>query len=151
MVVGTRQSPLKLNFSLMLGITGVYIVITADIIKSYGSEHMILVFISFLKARLNNANKQINFDEVSLDEVSNAYQGICQEYNLERVYSSILPPLKRLELAGFIKLGSSKKGSTKISEIGFGENTPEVIENLLYSDPDYAKYKSFDPFSSKNH
>jgi len=136
---------------MMLRPTGVYIVITADIIKSYGSEHMILVFISILKARLNNTKKQMNLDELSLDDVFYIYQSMCQVYNLERVYSSILPPLKRLELAGFIKLGLSKKGSTKITEIGFGENTPEVIENLLYNDPDYAKYKSFEPFPSKNH
>lgn len=135
----------------MLGTTGVYIVITADIIKSYGSEHMVLVFISVLKARRNNTKKQITLDEVSLDEASNIYQSICQEYDLERVYSSVLLPLKRLELAGFIKLSSSKKGSTKITEIGFGENTPEVIESLLYNDPDYAKYKFFDPFPSENH
>jgi Cdc6-like AAA superfamily ATPase len=121
-------------------------VITADTIKSYGPEHMVLVLISVLKARRNTTEKQI-----SLDEVSNIYQAICQEYNLERVYSSILTPLKRLDLAGFIKLNSSKKGGTKIIEIGFGENTPEVIENLLYNDPDYAKYKSFEPFFSKNH
>jgi hypothetical protein len=121
-------------------------VITADIIKSYGSEHMILVFISFLKAR-----RGIITTQKSLDVVSYVYQSICQEYNLERVYSSILPPLKRLELAGFITLELSKKGSTKITEIGFGENTPELIENFLYNDPDYAKYKYFEPFISKNH
>ncbi len=135
----------------MLGTTGVYIVITADIIKSYGSEHMVLVFISVLKARRNNTKKQISLDEVFIDEASNIYQSICQEYDLERVYSSVLPPLKRLELAGFIKLSSSKKGSTRITEIGFGENTPEVIESLLYNDPDYAKYKFFDPLPSENH
>jgi hypothetical protein len=106
---------------------------------------MVLVFISVLKARRNTTGKQI-----SLVEVSNIYQAICCEYNLERVYSSILPPLKILDLAGFIKLSSSKRDGFKITEVGFGENTPEVIENLLYKDPDYAKYKSFEPFSPKN-
>ena len=79
---------------MMLGLTGVYIVITADILKSYGSEHMVLVFISILKARLNNTKKQINLDELSLDDVFYIYQSICQVYKLERVYHSILPPLK---------------------------------------------------------
>jgi len=83
--------------------------------------------------------------------VSYIYQSVCQEYNLEHAYSSILSPLKRLELAGFIKIGLNKKGSTKITEIGFGKNTPEVIKSLLYKDPDYPKYKYFEPFPPKNY
>jgi hypothetical protein len=48
-----------------------------------------------------------------------------------------------LDLAGLIKIRTNKEGITSIVEIGYGENTSEIIENILYNDPDYAKYKDF--------
>jgi hypothetical protein len=48
-----------------------------------------------------------------------------------------------LDLAGLIKIRTNKEGIKSIVEIGYGENTSEVMENILYSDPDYAKYKDF--------
>jgi hypothetical protein len=57
----------------------------------------------------------------------------------------MLAPLKMLDLAGLIKIRTNKEGITSIVEIGYGENTYEVIESILYNDPDYAKYKDFTP------
>jgi hypothetical protein len=42
-------------------------------------------------------------------------------------------------------LQTNKRGGYKIVEIGYGSYTSDVLENLLYNDPDYTKYKSFEP------
>ena len=114
--------------------------LTADVIKSYCTEHTVLVLISVLKSKRKSPKKNIK-----LLTVTRIYNEICQEYNLETVYRQIIDPLKKLDMAGLIKIRISKKGDVSIVEIGYGENTSEVIENILYSDPDYAKYKDFIP------
>ena len=123
---------------------GGYSIVTADIIKSYCTPHQILVFISVLKAKRNTSKKHIHTREV-LD----IYYSICREHNIKPVYSSIIPPLKMLDLGGFIKLQSNKSGISKITEIGYGNYTSGVLEDLLYNDPDYTKYESFEPATSK--
>jgi hypothetical protein len=114
--------------------------LTANVIKSYCTEHTILVLISVLKAKCKSPKKS-----VKLFTVARIYNEICKEYNIEIVYRQVIEPLKKLDLAGLIKIRTSKKGDVNIVEIGYGENTSEVIENILYSDPDYAKYKDFIP------
>ena len=56
-----------------------------------------------------------------------------------------------LSLGGFIKLQSNKRGGYKIVEIGYGNYTSDVLEDLLYNDPDYTKYESFEPKTSESH
>lgn len=114
--------------------------LTAGVIKSYCPEHTILVFISVLKAKRKSPKKT-----VKLSTVKHIYHEICREYNLEIVHQQVLEPLKRLDMAGLIKIRINKKGDTSVVSIGFGENTAEGIEDILYSDPDYAKYKDFMP------
>jgi hypothetical protein len=114
--------------------------LTASVIKSYCSEHTVLVLISVLKAK-HKSPKRI----VKLSTVTRIYHEICRKYDLETVHKQVLEPLKILDLAGLIKIRTNKKGDTSIVAIGFGENTLEVIESILYSDPDYAKYKDFIP------
>ena len=114
--------------------------LTASDIKSYFPEHTVLVLISVLKAKRKSPKRN-----VKLITVAHFYHEICQEYNLEIIHRQILAPLKMLDLAGLIKIRINKEGITSIVEIGYGENTYEVIENLLYNDPDYAKYKDFIP------
>jgi len=115
--------------------------LTAYDIKSYCPEHTILVLISVLKAKRKSPKRS-----VKLLTVTRIYYEICREYNLEIIHRQILAPLKILDLAGLIKIRINKEGNTRITEIGYGENTYEVMENILYSDPDYAKYKDFVPF-----
>ena len=114
--------------------------LTASVIKSYCSEHTVLVLISVLKAK-HKSPKRI----VKLSTVTRIYNEICRKYDLEIVHRQVLAPLKILDLAGLIKIRINKEGITSIVAIGYGENTSEVIENILYSDPDYAKYKEFIP------
>ena len=64
---------------------------------------------------------------------------------LEIIHRQVLAPLKILDLASLIKIRTNKEGITSIVTIGYGENTSEVMENILYSDPDYTKYKDFIP------
>jgi Cdc6-like AAA superfamily ATPase len=96
--------------------------------------------ISVLKAKRKSPKRN-----VKLLAVAHIYHEICREYNLEIIYRQVLDPLKMLDLAGLIRIRTNKEGITSIVEIGYGENTSEVIENLLYNDPDYAKYKDFIP------
>lgn len=56
-----------------------------------------------------------------------------------------------LSLGGFIKLQSNRRGGYKIVEIGYGNYTSDVLEDLLYNDPDYTKYESFEPKTSESH
>ena len=116
--------------------------LTVDDIKSYFPEHTVLVLISVLKAKRKSPKRN-----VKLLAVAHIYHEICREYNLEAIYRyrQVIDPLKILDLAGLIRVRTNKEGITSIVEIGFGENTTEVIENLLYNDPDYAKYKDFIP------
>ena len=112
--------------------------LTASDIKSYFPEHTVLVLISVLKAKRKSPKRNVK----SLT-VAHFYNEICREYNLEIIHRQILAPLKMLDLAGLIKIRISKEGITSIVAIGYGENTHEVMENILYSDPDYVKYKDF--------
>jgi hypothetical protein len=114
--------------------------LTVSDIKSYFPEHTVLVLISVLKAKRKSPKRN-----VKLLAVAHIYHEICREYNLETIYLQVLSPLKMLDLACLIRIRINKEGVTSIVEIGYGENTPEVIENILYSDPDYAKYKDFIP------
>ena len=114
--------------------------LTASDIKSYFPEHTILVLISVLKAKRKSPKRN-----VKLVTVAHFYHEICREYNLEIIHRQILAPLKMLDLAGLIKIRINREGVTSIVEIGYGENISEVIENILYNDPDYAKYKDFIP------
>ena len=116
--------------------------LTASDIKSYFPEHTVLVLISVLKAKRKSPKRN-----VKLLAVAHIYHEICREYNLEEIYRyrQVIDPLKILELSGIIRIRTNKEGITSIVEIGYGENTSEVIENLLYNDPDYAKYKDFIP------
>ena len=112
--------------------------LTASDIKSYCPEHTILVLISVLKAKRKSPKRN-----VKLLAVAHIYREICREYNLEIIHRQVLAPLKILDLAGLIKIRTNKEGITSIVAIGYGENTSEVMENILYSDLDYAKYKDF--------
>ena len=112
--------------------------LTASDIKSYFPEHTVLVLICVLKAKRKSPKRN-----VKLITVAHFYREICREYNLEIIHRQILAPLKMLDLAGIIKIRTNKGGITSIVEIGYGENTSEVIENILCNDPDYAKYKDF--------
>lgn len=112
--------------------------LTASDIKSYCPEHTVLVLISVLKAKRKSPKRS-----VKLLTVAHIYHEICQEYNLEIIHRQVLAPLKILDLAGLIKIRTNKEGITSIVAIGYGENTSEVMESILYSDPDYAKYKDF--------
>ena len=114
--------------------------LTANDIKSYFPEHTVLVLISVLKAKRKSPKRN-----VKLYAVAYMYHEICREYNLEIIHRQVLAPLKILDLAGLIKIRTNKEGITSIVAIGYGENTSEVIENILYNDPDYAKYKDFIP------
>ena len=114
--------------------------LTASVIKSYCSEHTVLVLISVLKAK-HKSPKRI----VKLSTVTRIYNEICRKYDLEIVHRQVLAPLKILDMAGFIKIRTNKEGITSIVAIGYGENTSVVMENILYDDPDYAKYKDFIP------
>ena len=114
--------------------------LTASDIKSYCPEHTVLVLISVLKAKRKSPKRN-----VKLLAVAHIYHEICREYNLEIIHRQLLSPLKILDLAGLIKIRTNKEGITSIVEIGYGENTSEIIENILYSDLDYAKYKDFIP------
>jgi hypothetical protein len=114
--------------------------LTAIDIKSYFPEHTVLVLICVLKAKRKSPKKN-----VKLLTVLHIYHEICREYNLGIIHRQVLAPLKMLDLAGLIKIRTNKEGITSIVEIGYGENTSEVMENILYSDPDYAKYKDFIP------
>jgi Cdc6-like AAA superfamily ATPase len=112
--------------------------LTASDIKSYFPEHTVLVLISVLKAKHKSPKRN-----VKLLAVTHIYHEICREYNLEIIYRRVLDPLKMLDMAGLIKIRTNKEGITSIVAIGYGDNTSEVMENILYSDPDYAKYKDF--------
>lgn len=112
--------------------------LTASDIKSYCPEHTVLVLISVLKAKRKSPKRN-----VKLLVVAHIYHEICREYNLEIIHRQLLAPLKILDLAGLIKIRINKEGITSIVAIGYGENTSEVIENILYNDPDYVKYKDF--------
>ncbi len=112
--------------------------LTASDIKSYCPEHTVLVLISVLKAKRKSPKRN-----VKLLAVTHIYREICREYNLEIIHRQVLAPLKILDLAGLIKIRTNKEGITSIVAIGYGENTSEVMENILYDDPDYAKYKDF--------
>ena len=116
--------------------------LTASDIKSYCPEHTVLVLISVLKAKRKSPKRN-----VKLLAVAHIYHEIFREYNLEIIYRyrQVIDPLKMLDLAGLIKIRTNKEGITSIVEIGYGENTSEVIENILYNDPDYAKYKDLIP------
>jgi len=114
--------------------------LTANDIKLYFTEHTVLVLICVLKAKRKSPKRN-----VKLLTVAYIYREMCREYNLEIIHRQILAPLKMLDLAGLIKIRTNKEGITSIVEIGYGENTSEVIENILYNDPDYAKYKDFIP------
>lgn len=115
--------------------------LTSSMIKSYCPEHTVLVLISVLKAKRKSPKRRI----VKLSTVTRIYNEICLKYNLEIVHQQVLEPLKILDLAGLIKIRTNKKGDTSIVTIGFGENTLEVIESILYNDSDYTKYKDFIP------
>ena len=112
--------------------------LTASDIKSYCPEHTVLVLISVLKAKRKSPKRN-----VKLLAVAHIYHEICREYNLEIIHRQLLAPLKILDLAGLIKIRTNKEGITSIVAIGYGENTSEVMENILYNDPDYVKYKDF--------
>jgi|GEM_PF-5585906 hypothetical protein len=56
-----------------------------------------------------------------------------------------------LGLGGFIILQSNKRGIYKIVEIVYGNYTYDVLDNLIHNDPDYTKYESFEPNTSKSH
>ena len=114
--------------------------LTASDIKSYCPEHTVLVLISVLKAKRKSPKRN-----VKLLAVARIYHEICREYNLKIIHRQVLAPLKMLDLAGLIKIRTNKEGITSIVTIGYGENTSEVMENILYDDPDYAKYKDFIP------
>ena len=112
--------------------------LTASDIKSYFPEHTVLVLISVLKAKRKSPKRN-----VKLSTVAYIYREMCKEYNLEIIHRQTRAPLKILDLAGLIKIRTNKEGITSIVAIGYGENTSEIIENILYNDPDYAKYKDF--------
>ena len=114
--------------------------LTANDIKSYFTEHTVLVLICVLKAKRKSPKRN-----VKLLTVAYIYREMCREYNLEIIHRQLLAPLKILDLAGLIKIRINREGITSIVEIGYGENTSEVMENILYDDPDYAKYKDFIP------
>jgi hypothetical protein len=114
--------------------------LTASDIKSYFPEHTVLVLVCVLKAKRKSPKRN-----VKLITVAHFYHEICREYDLEIIHRQMLAPLKMLDLAGLIKIRTNKEGITSIVEIGYGENTYEVIESILYNDPDYAKYKDFTP------
>jgi hypothetical protein len=100
--------------------------LTASDIKSYCPEHTVLVLISVLKAKRKSPKRN-----VKLLAVAHIYREICREYNLEITHRQVLAPLKILDLAGLIKIRTNKKGITSIVAIGYGENTSEVMENIL--------------------
>ena len=114
--------------------------LTFSVIKSYCPEHTVLVLISVLKAKHKSPKRIVKFPTVN-----RIYNEICRKYGLEIVHPNVLEPLKRLNMAGLIKIRTNKKGDTSIVAIGFGDNTFKAIETILYSDPDYAKYKDFIP------
>jgi Cdc6-like AAA superfamily ATPase len=115
-------------------------VITSTTIKSYFTEHQILILISTLKAW---RNKRKSRRSITAGEVYGVYMSLCNDFGIEPIFRSALDPLSKLGLAGIIKYKVPRSGHPKVLEIGYDGNTIDVIEDVLYSDPDYSKYKYY--------
>lgn len=113
--------------------------LTTEKITKYNTPQTTLVLIAVLKAKRVTTKKFI-----SPLEVLNIYIEMCQVEDTVKLRRNFMESLKKLDLAGFIKIMDTKTGIT-ITEIGFGENTPEVMENLIYQDPRFTQYKDYMP------
>jgi hypothetical protein len=113
--------------------------LTTERITKYNTLQTTLVLIAILKAKRVTKKKFI-----SPLEVLNIYIEMCQVEDTVKLRRNFMESLKKLNLAGFIKTMDTKTGIT-ITEVGFGENTPEVMENLIYQDSRFTQYKDYMP------
>ncbi len=56
-----------------------------------------------------------------------------------------------LGLGGFIILQSNKRGIYKTVGIVYGNYTYGLLDYLIHNVPNYNKYESFEPSTSKSH
>lgn len=102
-------------------------------IKTYLTEHQLLVFLCLLKVFQTNSNKNI-----SHSTIYRVYISLCHEYNIEPVFKRGLDTtLSKFETAGLISLNRS---TIRLLLNGV---TPSDLLNAFLKDPALSKYQAF--------
>ena len=104
-----------------------------ETINGYFNYHQKIILLCIL----NLARKQKSKKTINIYELSIYYKKLCENYKIEQVFrNNFIDSLKIIETAGLLTIKNNL-----IRNIGFPGCTRDDLEEAIYQDPEFVKFR----------